>query len=812
MVLEIRTRPEWAVVTGGNGGLGKQVAEKMARAGFNVLLGCRSRVVGERTATSIQAALPRGSSVRITYEELDLGEGSSIRQFVEKIRTGLLGVKVLVNAAGVFAPLAGARTRSGLDFAFAVNYLGVFHLTQLLLPILERNSPAKVINITCNEFTKCKQMDLPFIHNQAGLLDTDGLLRLTIDFAKGLQSTNAAGTSNPFVRAEITGQKYETKVKSKTLNPVWNESHNFYVENSSAVLHLEVLSREKTVERPLGKAEISLFALQGSLESRDKSLATTLALKGTEQKETTTDAVASRLKVLRETLLTGDAKDLLRDFNIVDLSMTDDKIMRRAQGAVSFKEEAADVAGVTVNTKTETVGFLVMKRLNMFKTSKRNLVIDISKKQLRNETIHGRIRKSFPFDQILAVVLDHDNTSKLALTFSMFDTLDTEGNLIAAGGQRDYELTFNTNQQRNLFVRVLTPFLAATAKHMHGMIAFTVVKRLNAFQQGLRKLVVDLQGRRLLNLESDNLNDINGLTITSAVVNKFFDFAQIQRLRDDPAKPNDLTIEFQGGQRAYQIEFLTEDQKGQWLKIMEFFLPKETHGSIGIHLFYSPPAGGSNLFDHKFDARAFGRKPDGDLKPWTVQKHIRIPAIPEWSQRDWDRSKAMITNDPKGAQVSAKNPEIAVSHAKFCLVAMSMELAKKLQARGNFVTCHCLDPGMMDTGLFRKAVGLSKVSRNWHNWKARNFGNEPSDVAKCLEWVVADPIFEVQNGLYVKYNDAGPRITNYNKTTGQKDEQAKFPPAACFDKPSLSQLWYYSVQMTQTDFEDPSYAAFLALR
>ena len=55
---------------------------------------------------------------------------------------------VLVNNAGI--GMAGPREESedGYELRFAVNYLAGYLLTRMLLPLLERSAPARIVNVS----------------------------------------------------------------------------------------------------------------------------------------------------------------------------------------------------------------------------------------------------------------------------------------------------------------------------------------------------------------------------------------------------------------------------------------------------------------------------------------------------------------------------------------------------------------------------------------------------------------------------------------------------------------------------------------
>lgn len=76
--------------------------------------------------------------------ELDLASFSSIREFVNKVLKNFPHIHVLINNAGVYAPLKDrALTKDGFEIHFGVNHLGHFLLTNLLLDRLKQSTPSR---------------------------------------------------------------------------------------------------------------------------------------------------------------------------------------------------------------------------------------------------------------------------------------------------------------------------------------------------------------------------------------------------------------------------------------------------------------------------------------------------------------------------------------------------------------------------------------------------------------------------------------------------------------------------------------------
>lgn len=71
--------------------------------------------------------------VNVDYEYLDTGNLKSIRQFAKTVQQKYTKIDLLINNAGIMATPYYV-TEDGFESQFAVNYLGHFLLTHLLMP------------------------------------------------------------------------------------------------------------------------------------------------------------------------------------------------------------------------------------------------------------------------------------------------------------------------------------------------------------------------------------------------------------------------------------------------------------------------------------------------------------------------------------------------------------------------------------------------------------------------------------------------------------------------------------------------------
>jgi NAD(P)-dependent dehydrogenase (short-subunit alcohol dehydrogenase family) len=140
-----------AVVTGGNTGLGLEVARVLARAGARVVIAARDPekakwavadiATGVRRAqmTSAQRASGANGAAPALVEtvRLDLASLASVREAAAELRERCARIDLLVNNAGVMmTPFS--RTEDGFERQIGTNHLGPFAFTGLLLDRITR--------------------------------------------------------------------------------------------------------------------------------------------------------------------------------------------------------------------------------------------------------------------------------------------------------------------------------------------------------------------------------------------------------------------------------------------------------------------------------------------------------------------------------------------------------------------------------------------------------------------------------------------------------------------------------------------------
>jgi NAD(P)-dependent dehydrogenase (short-subunit alcohol dehydrogenase family) len=184
------TRPladKIALVTGANSGLGQAVARALAGQGATLLMVCRDPVRGKAAR---QAIVESTGNPQVHLLEADLASQAAIRQLAAAVRGRWDHLHLLVNNAGTAFPTR-RLSPEGVEMALAVNHLGPFLLTNLLLDALRAAAPARIINVGTRMDTAMDLADLnwerrPYRMMQAYGQSKLGNLHFTFELARRL--------------------------------------------------------------------------------------------------------------------------------------------------------------------------------------------------------------------------------------------------------------------------------------------------------------------------------------------------------------------------------------------------------------------------------------------------------------------------------------------------------------------------------------------------------------------------------------------------------------------------------------------------
>lgn len=131
------------MVTGATSGIGKETARVLASEGTTVVVLGRNL---KKTIATVEEIQRGTDNPRVDYLLADLSSQAEIRRLVEEFKQSYDRLDVLVNNAGEFN-LWRHESVDGIEMTFAVNHLGYFLLTNLLLDVIKESAPARIINV-----------------------------------------------------------------------------------------------------------------------------------------------------------------------------------------------------------------------------------------------------------------------------------------------------------------------------------------------------------------------------------------------------------------------------------------------------------------------------------------------------------------------------------------------------------------------------------------------------------------------------------------------------------------------------------------
>ncbi|XP_019881396.2 retinol dehydrogenase 13 [Aethina tumida] len=132
------------IVTGANTGIGKETVRELAKRNAKVYMACRDL---KRCEDARKEIVLETKNKYVYCRKCDLASFESIREFVNTFKKEQDRLDVLINNAGVMRT-PNSKTKEGIEMQLGVNHMGHFLLTNLLLDMLKKSTPSRIINIS----------------------------------------------------------------------------------------------------------------------------------------------------------------------------------------------------------------------------------------------------------------------------------------------------------------------------------------------------------------------------------------------------------------------------------------------------------------------------------------------------------------------------------------------------------------------------------------------------------------------------------------------------------------------------------------
>lgn len=219
------------LITGASSGIGLEAAVKLARRGADVVLVARD---AKKTEAAVSEVKQRSSSQKVTSLLHDLSTMAAVRACAAEFRSKHSRLDVLVNNAGGVSEHRKV-TADGFEQTFAVNHLAPFLLTHLLLDMVKKSAPSRIV-VTASVGHRRGTMDFDDLHFEKG----------------GYSIMGAYGRSklaNVLFASELSRRLAGTGVVANSLHPgavatpIWSKAP-WYTKPALAIAKLFMISPE----------------------------------------------------------------------------------------------------------------------------------------------------------------------------------------------------------------------------------------------------------------------------------------------------------------------------------------------------------------------------------------------------------------------------------------------------------------------------------------------------------------------------------------------------------------------------------------
>jgi NAD(P)-dependent dehydrogenase (short-subunit alcohol dehydrogenase family) len=184
-------QPMIALVTGGNKGIGREIAAQLAALGHTVVIGARTLERGEAAAAEL-----RSGGGDVSAVALDVTDAASVSAAAATVDAKFGRLDALINNAGIshkpgadFAgQMPGSADLDHIRYVFETNVFGVITVTDAFLPLLRSSAAPRIVNVSSSagslaaisDFANTDPIALGYVPSKTTLT------ALTLMYARGL--------------------------------------------------------------------------------------------------------------------------------------------------------------------------------------------------------------------------------------------------------------------------------------------------------------------------------------------------------------------------------------------------------------------------------------------------------------------------------------------------------------------------------------------------------------------------------------------------------------------------------------------------
>ena len=187
-----------ALITGGSRGIGKKIAEKFARNGYNIVI----NYVSEKTdVNKLESDLSQNGKVEVLCIKCDVTDFNSCQEMVKEAVDKFGKIDVLINNAGITKDNLLMRMKEeDFDKVINVNLKGTFNMTKNVISYMMKKRSGRIVNISSVVGVSGNSGQANYAASKAGIIG------FTKSVAKELASRNilANAVAPGFIETDMT--------------------------------------------------------------------------------------------------------------------------------------------------------------------------------------------------------------------------------------------------------------------------------------------------------------------------------------------------------------------------------------------------------------------------------------------------------------------------------------------------------------------------------------------------------------------------------------------------------------------------------
>ncbi|RFM31778.1 SDR family oxidoreductase [Chitinophaga silvisoli] len=241
----MKTSNNTVLITGGSAGIGFEIAQQLSEQGNQV-------IITGRNAERLQAAAARLKNTTAIVS--DVSSQSDVTKLVNQLNEQFPQLNIVINNAGYssspYRLLPGVDTFEKASAEIHTNYLSVLRLNELLLPLLNKQAQAAIVNVS-SIVSFAPSIDIPgYSISKAALHAYSRVLRLTLKDTPVRVFELMPPLVNTEFSKEIGGEKGipPSQVAADLLDGLKNDNYEIHVGNTADIYQLYLSSPENALQ------------------------------------------------------------------------------------------------------------------------------------------------------------------------------------------------------------------------------------------------------------------------------------------------------------------------------------------------------------------------------------------------------------------------------------------------------------------------------------------------------------------------------------------------------------------------------------